>query len=224
MDMAEQMECHPFLAASSTPSTAGPTGATITRSSKIRKGVHMVVASKPHSVASTRAAPARRAMSAGPAPVDVAPLVVGFDGSMPATAALGWAAGTGIPVIVVRVVDPRPRPPGADRPTDELGVDEVALVLGDHADVAGRRLADCAWRPELVEACSPAAGLAASARRHGAAAIVVGSHRRGHGHAVLSNQVHELMANADAPVVVVPPQAAAHFLGSRERKRPSTLA
>jgi nucleotide-binding universal stress UspA family protein len=163
-------------------------------------------------------------MSARPAPVDVAPLIVGFDGSMSATAALGWAAGTGIPVIVVRVVDPRARPPGADHPRDELAVDDAAQVLGDHAGVAGRRLADCAWRPELVEACSPAAGLAASARRHGASAIVVGSHRRGHRHAVQNNQVHELLANADAPVVVVPPQAAAHLLGSSECKRSARCA
>jgi hypothetical protein len=192
----------------------------------------VVVASEPHSVASTPGTAARRAMSAPPAPVDVAPLIVGFDGSMPATAALGWAAGTGIPVIVVRVVDPRrPRPPGADHPRDELGVDDAAQVLGDHAGVAGRRLADCAWRPELVEACSPAAGLAASARRHGASAIVVGasaivvgSHRRGHRHAVHNNQVHELLAKADAPVVVVPPQAAAHLLGSSECKRSARCA
>ena len=136
----------------------------------------MVTTSERRSVASTEAAPGCSPRSSDPAPVDVAPLVVGFDGSTPATAALRWAAGTGMPVIVVRVLDPRPRPPGADRPNDDLGVDDAALVLGEHAAVASRRLADCAWRAELVEACSPAAGLAAAARHHRATAIVVGSH------------------------------------------------
>jgi nucleotide-binding universal stress UspA family protein len=129
---------------------------------------------------------------------------------------LRWAAETGMPVIVVRVLDPRPRPPGADRPNDGLGVDDAALVLGEHAAVASRRLADCAWRAELVEARSPAAGLAAAARHHRATAIVVGSDRRGGGHTVLGNQSHELLANADAPIVVVPAQAAARLLGSGE--------
>jgi nucleotide-binding universal stress UspA family protein len=164
----------------------------------------MVTTSERRSVASTAAARGCSPRSSDPAPVDVAPLVVGFDGSTPATAALRWAAGTGMPVIVVRVLDPRPRPPGADRPNDSLGVDDAALVLGEHAAVASRRLADCAWRAELVEACSPAAGLAAAARHHRATAIVVGSHRRGGGHTVLGNQLHELLAIADAPIVVVP--------------------
>ena len=176
----------------------------------------MVTTSERRSVASTEAAPGCSPRSSDPAPVDVAPLVVGFDGSTPATAALRWAAGTGMPVIVVRVLDPRPRPPGADRPNDDLGVDDAALVLGEHAAVASRRLADCAWRAELVEACSPAAGLAAAARHHRATAIVVGSHRRGGGHTVLGNQLHELLAIADAPIVVVPAQAAARLLGSGE--------
>jgi nucleotide-binding universal stress UspA family protein len=176
----------------------------------------MVTTRERHSVASTETAPGCSPRSSDPAPVDVAPLVVGFDGSTPATAALRWAAGTGIPVIVVRVLDPRPRPPGADRPNNDLGVDDAALVLGEHAAVASRRLADCAWRAELVEARSPAAGLAAAARHHGATAIVVGSHRRGGGHTVLGNQLHELLAIADAPIVVVPAQAAARLLGSAE--------
>jgi nucleotide-binding universal stress UspA family protein len=177
--------------------------------------------SERRAAASTGAAPG---CGADPAPVDVAPLVVGFDGSTPATAALRWAAGTGMPVIVVRVLDPRPRPPGADRPDDDRDVDDAALALGEHAAVASRRLADSSWRAELVEACSPAAGLAATARHHHAAAIVVGSHRRGGGHMVLGNQLHELLANADAPIVVVPAQAAARLQASGESRAVSEIA
>jgi nucleotide-binding universal stress UspA family protein len=177
----------------------------------------MITTSERRSVASTQAAPECSARSRDPAPVDVAPLVVGFDGSTPATAALRWAAGTGMPVIIVRVVDPRPRPPGVAHRDDDLRVDDVALVLGDHAAVAARRLAHSAWRAELVEACSPAAGLAAAARHHGATAIVVGSHGHGGGHSALGNQMHELLAKADAPIVVVPAQAAARLLGSGQR-------
>jgi nucleotide-binding universal stress UspA family protein len=129
-----------------------------------------------------------------------------------------------LPVIIVRVLDPRPRPPGADRPDEDLGVYDAALVLGDHAAVARRRLAGSAWRAELVEACSPAAGLAAAARHHGATAIVVGSHRRGGDHAVLGNQLRELLAKADAPVVIVPPQAAARLLGASESRAVTAVA
>jgi nucleotide-binding universal stress UspA family protein len=190
----------------------------------MKKGMQMITTSERRLVGSTEAAPACSARSPGPAPVDVAPLVVGFDGSTSATAALRWAAGTGLPVIIVRVLDPRPRPPGANRPDEDLGVDDAALVLGDHAAVARRRLAGSAWRAELVEACSPAAGLAAAARHHGATAIVVGSHRRGGDHAVLGNQLRELLAKADAPVVIVPPQAAARLLGSSESRAVTEIA
>jgi nucleotide-binding universal stress UspA family protein len=176
----------------------------------------MITTSERRPVASTQAAPGCNSTSEDSAPVDVAPLVVGFDGSTPATAALRWAAGTGMPVIIVRVVEPRPRPPGVAHRDDDLRVDDAALVLGDHVAVAARRLADCAWRAELVEACSPAAGLAAAARHYGATAIVVGSHGRGGGRTVVGNQLHELLAKADAPVVVVPAQAAARLLGSGE--------
>jgi nucleotide-binding universal stress UspA family protein len=179
--------------------------------------MHMSTTSERRSVASAQAEPGCNASSADPVPVDDAPLVVGFDGSTPATAALRWAAGTSMPVIIVRVVAPRPRPPGAAHRDDDLRVDDAALVLGDHAAVAARRLADCAWRAELVEAFSPAAGLAAAAHHHGATAIVVGSHGHGGGHTALGNQLHELLAKADAPVVVVPAQAAARLLGSGQR-------
>lgn len=157
-------------------------------------------------------APLHSARSSPSSPADPQPLVVGFDGSLPAIAALVWATGTGLPVIVVRVLDPSPRPPGADGLDRRHDVDDAGLVLGEHAPVAARRLADCAWRAEVVEACSPAAGLAASARRHGATAIVVGAGARGRGRSVMGNQLHALLAGADTPVVVVPTRAAARLL------------
>jgi nucleotide-binding universal stress UspA family protein len=158
------------------------------------------------------AAPTRECASnpCEPSPVDAAPLVVGFDGSTSATAALAWAGATGMPVIVVRVVERRQAQ--AHRPDDV--VDETALVLGDHARAAAAGLAGCPWRAELVEAFSPAAALAAVARRHGATAIVVGSHGHALARSILGREPHRLLTEADVPVVVIPPQAAARLLGS----------
>jgi nucleotide-binding universal stress UspA family protein len=160
--------------------------------------------------ATTRSAPADVSTPSSSLPLDVAPLIVGFDGSTPATAALAWAASTGLPVILVRVIERRP--PRADRP--DLDVSDASLVLGDHARAAAPRLAKCAWRAELVVSFSPASALAAFARRHGATAIVVGSHGHSYGRTVLGREPHQLLAEADVPVVVIPPQAAARLLRS----------
>jgi nucleotide-binding universal stress UspA family protein len=136
---------------------------------------------------------------------DVAPLIVGFDGSTSATAALAWAGATGIPVIVVRVVERRRSL--TDR--RDAGLDETtALVLGNHAHTAVESLAGSPWRAELVEAASPAAALTAVARWHAATAIVVGSHGHARGHTVLGTAPHQLLAQADVPVVVIPPRRA----------------
>ena len=91
-----------------------------------------------------------------------APLIVGFDGSTSAIAAVTWAAASGAPIIVVRVLQPAP-----------AGVD---------------RRPGCAWRPGLVEASSPSAGLAAAARRHDATAIVVGADGRRHHSGVVGTE------------------------------------
>jgi nucleotide-binding universal stress UspA family protein len=82
------------------------------------------------------------------------------------------------------------------------------------APAAAARLAGCPWRAELVEAFSPAAALAAVARRHGATAIVVGSHGHALARSILGREPHRLLTEADVPVVVIPPQAAARLLGS----------
>src|SRR5439155_15184063 len=110
----------------------------------------------------------------------------------------------GKPIVVVRVLSPRP--PGAHRESAKR--DEAAVVFDGHADAACRRLQDSAWRAELVEASSPAAGLATAARQHRASAIVVGSsHGHRHGCGVLGTEPYQLFAEADVPVVVIPPQA-----------------
>jgi Universal stress protein family len=153
------------------------------------------------------------ASASGP-PADLAPLVVGFDGSMPAIAALAWAAGTGIPIIVVRVLEPRPRARRADRAEPAVDINDARRVLGDHVGIVARSLADCAWRAEVVEACCPATGLAASARRYGAIGIVVGARGDSRGQAVLGGQLYQLLTTADVPVVVLPLQAAARLLCS----------
>jgi nucleotide-binding universal stress UspA family protein len=137
-----------------------------------------------------------------------APLIVGFDGSTSAIAAVTWAATSGAPIIVVRVLQPRPA--GVSRNRTEL--DDASRVFGGHMRSASRRLEGCAWRPEVVEASSPSAGLAAAARRHGALAIVVGSHGRRHHSGVVGSEPHQLLTEADVPVVVIPPQAGARLL------------
>lgn len=139
----------------------------------------------------------------------MAPLIVGFDGSTSAIAAVAWAAGSGVPIIVVRVLGRVPA--GAGPRHTEL--DDASHVLGGHARSVLKRLEGCAWRPELVEAPSPSAGLAAAARRHGARAIVVGSPGRRHHSGVLGTEAHQLLTETDVPVVVIPPQAGARLLG-----------
>jgi nucleotide-binding universal stress UspA family protein len=137
-----------------------------------------------------------------------APLIVGFDGSTSAVAALTWAAASGMPIIVVRVREPRPAGVG----WSDSALDDTSRVFGGHASGAVRRLDGCAWRPELVEATSPSAGLAAAARRHGATAIVVGSHGRRHHPGVIGTEPHQLLAEANVPLIVIPPQAGARLL------------
>src|SRR5215210_4629534 len=129
---------------------------------------------------------------------ETGPLIVGCDGSTSATAALLWSTGTGLPLVVVRVLEPRP--PGAAR--DPWDVTNASLVFAAHVKAAAPTLQECAWRAELVEACCPAAGLAASARRHGASGIVVGSHGARQASSVLGTEAHQLLAQSDVPVVV----------------------
>jgi nucleotide-binding universal stress UspA family protein len=137
-----------------------------------------------------------------------APLIVGFDGSTSAIAAVTWAASSGAPIIVVRVLGPRPA--GAERTHPER--DDASRVFEGYTRSASRRLEGCEWRAEVVEASSPSAGLAAAARRHGALAIVVGSHGRRHHSGVVGTEPHQLLTEADVPIVVIPPQAGARLL------------
>jgi nucleotide-binding universal stress UspA family protein len=137
-----------------------------------------------------------------------APLIVGFDGSTSAIAAVTWAATSGAPIVVVRVLEPRPA--GAERSHTELN--DASRVFEGYAHTASRRLDGCEWRAEVAEAASPSAGLAAAARRHGALAIVVGAHGRRHHSGVVGTEPHQLLTEADVPIVVIPPQAGARLL------------
>ena len=162
-----------------------------------RKDPSMLAQARPASERTPRAASDR-----------TAPLIVGFDGSTSAIAAVAWAAASGGPIIVVRVLQPVPA--GVDRRPIEQ--DDASLVFGGHARYAARRLAKCTWRAELVEASSPSAGLAAAARRHEATAIVVGAPGRRHHSGVVGTEPHQLLSRADVPVVVIPPQVGARLL------------
>jgi nucleotide-binding universal stress UspA family protein len=137
-----------------------------------------------------------------------APLIVGFDGSTSAIAAVSWAATSGAPIVVVRVLEPRPA--GAERSDTEL--DDASRVFKGYTRSASRRLEGCEWSAEVAEASSPSAGLAAAARRHGALAIVVGSHGRRRPSGVVGTEPHQLLTEADVPIVVIPPQAGARLL------------
>jgi nucleotide-binding universal stress UspA family protein len=144
-----------------------------------------------------------------PRPIQAArPVVVGFDGSTEAMAAIAWAAATRGPIVVVRVLP-------ADRAAAPAEPPIVDDVLGGHAAVVHRLLDGCSWVAHGMRHESPAQGLADAARAHHASAIVVGAHGQRQRTAGLGSASHRLIALAGVPVVVVPPQAGAALLAAR---------
>jgi nucleotide-binding universal stress UspA family protein len=136
-------------------------------------------------------------------------VVVGYDGSPTARAAVDYAAGRAGPdgrVFVVHAYGP---------PSDWLGYPDFDRILHDHQE-RGRALMDglamgdddllkTDWETELVEGPAADAILRVADARH-ADEIVVGSRARGRvAAAALGSVSHDVVHGARVPVVVVPP-------------------
>ena len=142
-------------------------------------------------------------------------LVVGFDGSSSARAAVRYAATAARERrgrLVVAAV--HPLPPG------DLDEGATAALLADHERTARSALdalgADppaeldgVTWEAVAQGADSPADGLLEVAAREDAVAIVVGTHGRGRISALLGSVAHDLLRHSDRPVVTIPPRAVA---------------
>lgn len=122
-------------------------------------------------------------------------LVVGYDGSEPARAAVRYAGGRLGPRGRLYVV--HATGPGHDRAAHGRAVlDELALEAGD-------ALIDTDYELLLVPG-PPAEALVREAGRHGADEIVVGARGEGLLKAVLGSTAERVLHTADRPVVVVP--------------------
>jgi nucleotide-binding universal stress UspA family protein len=106
------------------------------------------------------------------------PLLLCYDGSATARAAVEWAAAHAGPDAGVIVVA------GAAAQLRKLGEDPGFVA--------------CAWRGEVCSGRSPADALLDVAHAHGASAIVIGSRHCG-------DTARRLICQSDVPVVVVPP-------------------
>jgi nucleotide-binding universal stress UspA family protein len=136
-----------------------------------------------------------------------ATLVIGYDGSPLALAAVIWAvshAAPGESLVVATAVPP---------PPSQIDDGLQQLLRGDHARAAAENLAElgdvpqlrgCSWTSEVVEGGGPADALVETAVRHGAAAIVVGSHGYGPVSSILGSVSQRLLRISPVPVVVVP--------------------
>lgn len=132
-------------------------------------------------------------------------LVVGYDGSDAARAALEYAAArsalrSGAADIVVVY--------GYGPPTDWLGTPNLQSIYESRRELgrtvlAGLPLA-ASHAIDLV-AEPPARAIALAARRHDAAEIIVGGRGFGRLRGPLGSVSHELLCLADRPVVIVPP-------------------
>lgn len=134
-------------------------------------------------------------------------VVVGYDGSEAATAAVGWAAaiaGSDGKLFVVTAFTPPPEwagSPTAQRLLDEHGGAGRRLLEEIAADLAGLQVGHV--ETELIGA-EPAWAIESVAAARDADLIVVGSHGRGRvGAAVLGSVVQQLLHDADRPVVVL---------------------
>jgi len=137
-------------------------------------------------------------------------IVVGYDGSPPARAALRHAARRARPdgfVVVVYAFGP---------PPDWLGAPNFQNVLNDHQEhgravldaisLEGDELVDTEYETELVGG-TPAEAIQAVAEARAAEEIVIGSRGFGRARAALGSVSHDLIHVADRPVVVIPERA-----------------
>ena len=137
-------------------------------------------------------------------------IVVGYDGSVGARAALDYAAAGASDEEVVIVY-------GYGPPADWLGTPNLSGILENRRDL-GRRVLDellpasaHGYATELI-GDSPARALVGAARRYDAEQIVVGARGFGRLHGALGSVSHELLHTTDRPVVIVP--------GGQERFHP----
>ena len=139
-------------------------------------------------------------------------IVVGYDGSEPARAAVRHAVDVarGGRVVVVHAYDASP-PQLTSRWRELLENDHVerARSVLDAILLEGNdELADANWEARLAPG-HPAEAILAVAHEVGAEAIVVGSHGYGPVSALLGSVSHELVRISDVPVTVIPPACAA---------------
>ena len=147
----------------------------------------------------------RRAVSAGNS--EAKAIVTGYDGSLNARAALGYAMeriGAGRSGHVVAAYAYHAPPDWLGRPYYQRSLDEhqqrgrTLLAELDREGPAGVEL-----ETELIQG-PPADALVRVAHAHDADEIVVGSRGLGRFRAALGSVSHELLHQADVPVVVVP--------------------
>jgi nucleotide-binding universal stress UspA family protein len=138
-------------------------------------------------------------------------VVVGYDGSRAARAAVAYAARRAAPggtVVAVHAFHP---------PPDWLGHPFYQRMLDEHrsrgeallAELSSDRvpeLAGAQLETELISG-APAEALVRVAQAHDADEIAVGSRGLATVHAVLGSASHELLHMADRPVVVIPGRA-----------------
>ncbi len=128
-------------------------------------------------------------------------LVVGFDGSDAARAALGYVArrlGPGDVGVVVHAYGEGRDPGGGDRR-------ERARALLDAAGLPPRETGS-QWLCELRDA-APARALVDAAQEHGAHEIVVGARGFGRSRAEVGSVAWDVLRLSDLPVVVHPAHA-----------------
>ena len=129
-------------------------------------------------------------------------IVVGYDGSQPARAAVAWAADrsgrSGKVYVVHSLGAPADEPLPYDKRHERGKAILNALILE-----GGNALIDVDYELELV-AGEPAGAIAEAAREHDADEIVIGSRGFGRVRSALGSVSHELLHVADRPVMVIP--------------------
>lgn len=156
----------------------------------------------------TRAISSRR-MSEHP-PV----LVVGYDGSPAANAALAHAAAlaAGGRVVVVHAHEPAPKQLDP-RWREILSADQAErsrAILDALPERIAALLDGITWESVAVDG-PPCAALCRIAEELDADAIVVGTHGFGRISALLGSVAHDLLRESDRPVIVIPPRAVARM-------------
>lgn len=137
-------------------------------------------------------------------------LVVGYDASPPANAALVHAAGLapGGRIVVVHAHEPAPKQLD-ERWREILSADQEArskAILDALPEQIAGALDGIAWESMSVDG-PPCPALCRVAAEQNADAIVIGTHGYGRLGAMLGSVAHSLLREADRPVIVIPPRA-----------------